>query len=424
MKDRCGVGLMRLVGLAVALASVGVLAGCSRTPPASTDAVPFVEPPPGDVELPGSGGRIAFCGREQETLDIYVISGDGQVLSNLTNSPTNDKCPAWSPDGNSIAFTRMGDKGDNLYVMGDDGRDLRRLTTGPGGDFDPVWSPDGLKIAFNRYLDDGGFELWVLNADGSGLTKTASGIAGGDCDAGPQAPRWSPDGTRIMCERLVGRGRPHVYLVNPDGSEMTDISESLATAEGARWAPNGAAIALQGAEKDRPSDIYVLRAYASELTNITNTPDAEFNIAWSPDSKRIAFCRSKDKEFAICVASADGRGLVTLLAAPEIGLEDVTTYPQWSPDGKKLAFVLLSSEERGDLYVVNADGSELTNLTNSPEDEATPVWSLSGSKLVFTRITDDKDDLCVIHVDGSKLVNLTNGKIAAFDPTWCPHCGG
>ena len=101
-------------------------------------------------------------------LGVYVVNADGSGVRNLTPKPMGAyAAPAWSPDGQKIAFAGERDGNSEIYLMNADGSGQRNLTLDPAYDGDPGWSPDGRKITFvsNR---DGRYEVYVMNADGSG----------------------------------------------------------------------------------------------------------------------------------------------------------------------------------------------------------------------------------------------------------------
>ena len=130
------------------------------------------------------GTRIAFAGHKwlygaprkpgpccySSHSDIYVMNADGSGRRKLTHNARYNAEPAWSPDGQKIAFrsTRNGNR--DIYVMNADGSGKRNLTRNPARDGSPSWSPDGRRIAFvsNR---DGRLEAHVMNADGSGQRR-------------------------------------------------------------------------------------------------------------------------------------------------------------------------------------------------------------------------------------------------------------
>ncbi|MCH8346287.1 MAG: PD40 domain-containing protein, partial [Chloroflexi bacterium] len=130
--------------------------------------------------------------------------------------------------------------------------------------------------------------------------------------------------------------------------------------------------------------------------------------AWSPDGSKIAFSSDRDRNNEIYVINADGTGLKNLTNSP-----DSDTRPVWSPDGSKIAFV------GGGIYVVNADGTGLTNLTTySPGANGSPVWSPDGSRIAFLSDRGGSREIYVMNADGTGLVRLHNAWTEP--PTWSP----
>ena len=136
-------------------------------------------PIPGDkypVSSP-DGRKIAFTSARDGYNAIYVMNADGSEQRRLTRNKWADGFPAWSPDGHRIAFTSTRDGNAEIYVMSADGSDQRRLTRNPADDgvgylgwSSSAWSPDGREIAFASQRD-GNDEIYVMNADGSGVRR-------------------------------------------------------------------------------------------------------------------------------------------------------------------------------------------------------------------------------------------------------------
>ena len=122
------------------------------------------------------GSRVAFAGKQDGDWDIYVQSmsqdgsgGDGSAPIRLTNGPSNDYYPTWSPDSKRIAFSSDRDGPPHIYVMNADGSDVTRLTSGDHWDREPAWSPDGEQIAFTS--------LRSTDSQSEGAAATASSTA-------------------------------------------------------------------------------------------------------------------------------------------------------------------------------------------------------------------------------------------------------
>jgi Tol biopolymer transport system component len=136
-------------------------------------------------------GRIAFASIIGVHWQIVTVDPDGSAMTPLTDLPTDQFHPAWSPDGTRVAFDAQGDGGEmQIDVVDVDGSNLRTLTDGPGWNYLPAWSPDGTRIAFVSSRD-GNDEIYVMNADGTGQERLTTNK---DEDL---SPSWAPDGTRI-----------------------------------------------------------------------------------------------------------------------------------------------------------------------------------------------------------------------------------
>ena len=282
--------------------------------------------------------------------------------------------PAWSPDGTKIAFTGYGHEGSSsggganydIYTMNEDGSDLRNLTKSSddvargASQGPPVWSPDGTMLAFEG--DDGKTDgLYVINADGSGFRWLARGLR----------PEWSPDGSRILF--TMGTD---LYTIAPDGTDTTQL---------------------------------------------TNGPGRDDQPSWSPDGSRIAFVRGDGGVNSVVVMAADG-------SAPQEVFRQKGVYPSqplWSPDGTQLLLDAYTTTAEGnyDLYLLDADGSHWTDVTETTQRaENWPVWSPDGSLIAYratTELTVDTDDYQVylLHPDGSGEEQLTTDQ-AGYSLAW------
>ena len=213
------------------------------------------------------GRKIAFGSERDGPVDIYVMNGTGNAQRRLTRTAAEERSLTWSPDGRRIAVVVQGRKGAGpvtsrlLYVVNADGSDRRLLGRGHA----PTWSPDGRKIAF-RSDRDGNGEVYVVNADGTGLRRVTRNQAS---DSGPV---WSPDGRRLLFTRF-GDGNSDIYSVGADGSGARNLTPDVRPARVGRdsspaWSPDGTKILFVG-QRDGRYDVWVMNADGSGKRNLT-----------------------------------------------------------------------------------------------------------------------------------------------------------
>jgi TolB protein len=175
------------------------------------------------------------------------------------------------------------------------------------------------------------------------------------------------------------------------------------------------------------SKLYVVNADGSGhrvLTRVGNGRKA--SLAWSPDGRKLAFLADGGCGqfcFNLYVLNSDGSGLRNLTsklaAAGRLGAGPASDSV-WSPDGQKIAFVRLNT--RLGVYVVNADGSGVRNLTPKPMGAAyaAPAWSPNGRKIAFAGERDGNSEIYLMNADGSGQRNLTRNLAYDGDPAWSP----
>jgi len=288
------------------------------------------------------GTRIVYASREPGYYsDIYVMDADGSDRTKIVDSPQLDGAPSWSPDGSKIAFVSGRDfaaHGNEIYTVDSDGTGVERLTEAPGFSLDPSWSPDGSKIVFKSNRNDNTYEIYITDADGSNVTRLTFD------NNYPEDPSWSQDGTKIAFSQIVstsqGGSNRNIYVMDADGSNLVRLTDSLEGDSGPSWSPDGSKIAFHSL-RDRESS------------------------------------SSSDSNYEIYVMDADGSNQTRLTEGGEraTGNPSWDQYPSWSTDGTKIVF----TSNRGrtnELYVMDADGSNLTGYPGRPRDssESSPDW--------------------------------------------------
>ena len=313
-----------------------------------------------------------------------------------------------------IAFSSNRDYSTSIYAMNADGSGVVQLTNNPPDyrlrDGAAAWSPDGTRIAFWT-TRDGDWEVWMMNADGRSLTRLTN--SSGLFDSTPIV--WSSDGRKMAFQSFNFTASPsEIYVLNADGSSLVNVTNNAAADGGPVWSPNGSKIAFW-TNRDGNDEIYVMNADGSNPVNFTNNPAADRAPAWSPDGQKIAFETDRDGKVAIYVMNADGSGS----AAQLINTAADDWAPVWSPDGTKIGF-----HAGGDIYVMNADGSNPVNVTNTPDWNDDIVWSPDGRTIAFQTLSNSSGfvEIWVVNADGSSLKPIAGGGTSnSGGPAWRPR---
>lgn len=177
------------------------------------------------------GSKVLFTGTEgEENREIYIANADGSNQMNLSNHPSYDGRPMWSPNSDKVIFVSERDGNNELYTINPDGTSLLRLTTSEAREKYAAWSPDGTQIAFTSERDGGPEEIYVMNADGSDQTRLTNNTFY-DGELG-----WSPDGQKIVFHSNRD-GDDEIYVMNIDGTGQTRLTNREGYDGDPAWIP-------------------------------------------------------------------------------------------------------------------------------------------------------------------------------------------
>ena len=269
---------------------------------------------------------ISFSSNRTGNADIYTIDANGKNLRNITDRRTNEADATWSPDGRFLTYSSDQNGNFDIYVMDIETRKNRRLIQDPGIDACAAWSPDGQWIAFcsNR---SGAFEIYRINASGKNLQRLTR-LPGNNT-----TPGWSPDSQQIIFTSSQRNEKGH-----------------------------------------RESFVYVMRADGRNLRKFIKV--AAGGPSWSPDGNQILFSTTRDNEdgedtFDLFVINLNNQGVRQLTQGPKWELA-----PQWSSDGQWITFEAREPRQNktSAIYVMNAAGGELRQLTDELSMNWSPAW--------------------------------------------------
>jgi len=318
-----------------------------------------------------------------------------------------------------IAFVSERDGNSEIYVMNADGTGLKRLTNNPSRNNDsPVWSPDGKRIAYVSRTEKT-CDIFIMYADGTDKVNLTHGEEYEFVDW----PAWSPDGRLAF----VAEGGIRIFAF--DDRPTLRLALPLQNITLLTWSPDGDRMAFVAQEMGTPGGVgegfYVVdvNIACTGLIRLIDDPSGGANYpAWSPDGRKIAITSKKEGNPEIYVVNADGTGLRRLTDDP---LYDIS--PAWSPDGDRIVFARFKPMDCAtfsEIFLMNADGSNQAPLTeNLGWCSGYPQWSPDGEKVAFIGRDPSRDmqrDISVIRADGSGLANITNDPAQDFAPAWSP----
>ncbi len=446
---------------ALLLAAVLVWRLREASPPSDLSAVALTSYP--GIEMQPSfspdGSKVAFVwnGEKEDNQDIYIQQiGSAGTPMRLTTSPSAESNPAWSPDDRWIAFTRYQQEQDNVAVMliSPLGGPERKLTEmiGVGG---LSWTPDG------KWLACGGLEsrqetrsIWMVSADTGERRRLTTFLTTGKAVTGvlgDYSPSFSPDGRTLAFARLV---KDYVFELHalrltsdlrPSGEPARVTDQRYATMPGLAWTADGREIVYSagGAQiqnlwripvsgRQAPRRLpYVLPAalspavartpprlaYSWMVYNVnlwrldTRTGERRLLIGstydsripqYSPDGRKIAFQSNRSGNPEVWTCDADGLNCqqLTSFGGPQCGT------PRWSPDSRWLA---LDSRLEGqpDIYVIAADGGAPRRMTDHSGNDVIPSWSRDGRWIYFASDRSGRYELWKVPKDGGPEVQVT-----------------
>ena len=295
-------------------------------PPTDTPVPPTNTPIPPTKEPSAYFGRLAFTSYRDGNPEIYVINLAGGSPTRLTNNSANDWLPDWSPDGTKIAFTSSRRGSYDLWTMNSDGSGQTAVVTTDAWDDYARWAPDGQRLALATTAitqDVANSEIFIRRADGSLVQWTNS-------TAEDQWPDWSPDGRIVYCEGYKWTSDWDIYVMNADGSGRTLWADGETCDLQPAWSPDGQWIVFIRISRDTDGngqidnedvgDVWMGKASGGDLRQLT-VDDWALTPCWSPDSQWIAFARVLDFNGN---GRSDGEDALDIWAVPISGRDAVS----------------------------------------------------------------------------------------------------
>jgi Tol biopolymer transport system component/DNA-binding winged helix-turn-helix (wHTH) protein len=385
------------------------------------------------------GKQIAYAWRDEgsgSNASIYVkLVGAGYALR-LTDAQAADACPAWSPDGQWVAFWRYLPPSSGIYVVSALGGPARRITALKAKCYGLDWLANGQRLVLSEGPDSFSARLTFVNVDTGQQQPLAPPPAGFIADTSPAV---SPDGKTLAFVRWTGDEVGNIRLRPIDGGAdrwlaaggtssredsiawMPDGREIVFSRNGRLWripvtggAPQAVtssaewmknpAVARRGSRLAFVAREYRASLWRIDLTGATpptakqpvrleNTTGGHWDPAYSPDGSRFAFGANRSLLGEIWVDDAQARGAVQLTK-----LESYSGSPRWSPDGSWIAF---DSRLNGnpDIFAVRPDGGKPRRITTHPAEDVVPGWSRDGKWIYFTSLRSGEQQIWKLPAD-------------------------
>jgi Tol biopolymer transport system component len=408
-------------------------------------------------------------------LALYKVVGRNQFsaalppvkLVPLTTFPGRELQPAFSPDGNQIAFAWNGEKSDNfdIYIkLVNTATPPLRLTSNAADDLYPAWSPDGQQIAFVR---QSGTEtsIFLVPALGGPERKLYSGTSAfiSLYEYG-NALSWSPDGKYLAFSGQLSPQEPNsIFLLSLESLEKRQLTTPPVGSIGdstPAFSPDGKVLAFVRGASSRDIEIYVMPADGGEPKRLTFDHRSGRSLAWTADGREIVFSSWFNGSLSLWKVRASGgtpeqlavggQGASTLAVSRQgnrlaysqefrdtnvwrididrsSNMEGPTRLisstrqdygPQYSADGKRIAF---SSGRSGtsEIWVCEADGLNPVQVTSfGGPDVGSPRWSPDGGQIAFDSIAAGHRDIFVVSSEGGKPRRLTDDIADDVRPSW------
>ena len=327
---------------------------------------------------------------------VTALGGPERKVTEVHNSDFMTLRPTWSPDGKSLVVSDKGESQEPfaLFLVSIDTGERLRLTSPPAsvrGDDCPAFSPDGRTLAFSRFVDFGLSDLYLLSVSGAPKsTPEAQRVPLENINA--FYPTWTEDGRAIIFSS--SRGQTGLWKLVVSGSsgspakpeQLASLGQSARQPTISRLGAHLAYVHLtlhnsiwRIAALDRQSAKTPNAALAIERAGaFINSTQNQSSPQFSPYGKRIAFMSNRSGRYELWICDGSGQNAVQLTSfdGPAV------TNPTWSPDGQRIAF---DSDATGnfDVFVVSAGGGKPQPMTSDPANDGNPSWSKDGRWIYF-----------------------------------------
>lgn len=263
----------------------------------------------------------------------------------------HDSGPSWLPDSQHVVFQVESKGQSDLFTASITGTDRFPIVTGPADDTGAAYTLDGSAIAFATDRD-GNFEIYKMLGNLTTMVPLTRD------PARDLAPAWSPDGSFIVF--VSNRSNPEfdVFRMNADGTGVEQLTRGGANAV-PQVSPDGQNVAYQNGR-----DIYILNLRTRQTRRLTYEPMNGLHPTWSPDGTQLAFATWRNGRSEIFTMKVDGSDQRLLVQTPA----GDAVEPRWSPNGEYIAFVQVTGGPEANtqqrvVFVVDVKSKRLSRVS-------------------------------------------------------------
>ncbi|PYX32202.1 MAG: hypothetical protein DMG77_03995 [Acidobacteria bacterium] len=372
----------------------------AETPLPPIEVVPLVGLPgfEGSPAFSPDGNQVAFDLHGKENSGIYTTVVGGEKSLRLTSN-SGDCCPRWSPDGRQLAFSRPTDEGVAIYVMPAFGGTEHRLYSGPVSIFPRSldWSPDGKVLAFSESQTDK-THTWIALLSLDSTTRRLTSPSGQELDFGPA---FSPDGSTVAFVRAIATGVVEdLYVVPATGGAPKRLSFDKCFIDGITWTPDGRDIVFSSL-RGGSETLWRISASGGTPRPVPGVGVDAVLPSISPKGNQLVYLQGSPGKLNILRLNLRDEKHRQGPPAEVISGKGGAGRPHFSPDGKRIAF---ESARFGypEIWACDSDGSNCGQLTSLHGTAGAARWSPDGHYIAFEFRPQEHSEVYFLEVGGGR----------------------